>query len=115
MPFRPDTLPSQITGARNEERRAVGAPVRPFRAGAAQSAKESAARWTQANIRNPETDSAPPWFTAARPFSETRFQNPKNFDDWKSRFLNETDMGASFAPPPPEPVMPPADPKSGVA
>jgi len=110
MPFKPSNLPDQIAAARQTERRSIDAPVTSFSAGAAQQAKESSARWTQSNINNPRTDSAAPWFSGAQPFSELRFQNAKNFDGWKQRFVGETDMGWKFAPPPPEPAQatPPA-------
>ena len=108
MPFKPSNLPNQIAAARQTERRAIDSPVTPFSGGAAQRAKESSARWTQSNINNPATDSAAPWFTGSQPFSELRFQNGANFDGWKNRFINETDMGWKFAPPPPEPTAAPA-------
>jgi hypothetical protein len=113
MPFKPTSLPDQIAAARTQERRAIDGPITSFSGGAAQKAKESSARWTQSNIRNPQTDSAAPWFSGGQPFSELRFQNRPNFDDWKGRFANETDMGWKFAPPPPEPESAPAPSGSG--
>lgn len=103
MPFKPTSLPSQIAAARSQVNRAISAPVTSFSGGAAQKAKETSARWTQSNISNPQTDSAAPWFSGAQPFTELRFQNRPNFDDWKNRFSSETDMGWKFMPPPPEP------------
>ena len=108
MPFKPTNLPDQIAAARQGERRAIDSPVTSFSGGAAQRAKESSYRWTQSNITNPQTDSAAPWFSGTQPFSELRFQNGKNFDGWKERFIGETDMGWKFAPPPPEPAAQPA-------
>lgn len=119
MPFKPDTLPAQIAAARHQERQLSGAPPTAFNSGAAQRAKESSARWSKAGVRDPQVDAAPPWFAGSRPFSETRFANARNFEDWKDRFLNETDMGYAFAPPPPEPALVPGpaspDQKTGVA
>ena len=119
MPFKPDTLPTQIAAARHQERQLAGAPPTAFNSGAAQRAKESSARWSKAGVRDPQIDAAPPWFSGSRPFTETRFANAKSFDEWKGRFLGETDMGFAFAPPPPEPAPAPGpaspDQKSGVA
>jgi hypothetical protein len=104
MPFKPTSLPAQIAAARSIEREQVDANPTSFAAGAAQRAKETSAKWTQANIRNPATDSAAPWFSGTQPFSELRFQNSKNFDGWKDRFTSETDMGWKFVPPPADPA-----------
>ena len=103
MPFKPTNLPDQIAAARQSEQRAIDAPTTSFSGGAAQRAKESSYRWAKSGINNPGVDNAPAWFTGAQPFSESRFQNPASYDSWKQRFLNETDMGWKFAPPPPEP------------
>jgi hypothetical protein len=113
MPFKPTSLPDQIAAARQTEQRAIDAPATSFSGGAAQRAKESSYRWAKSGIDNPTADSAPPWFSGAQPFSETRFQNASNFDSWKQRFVNETDMGWKFAPPPPEPQAPPPDAAAG--
>jgi hypothetical protein len=106
MPFKPTSLPDQIASARGQERRSIDGPVTAVSGGAAIKAKESAFRWTQSGIRDPQRDAAAPWFTGSQPFSEQRFQNGKAFDAWKDRYLNETDMGWKFAPPPPEPAAP---------
>lgn len=108
MPFKPTNLPDQIAAARQTEQRTIDAPNTSFSGGAAQRAKESSFRWAKSGIANPTADGAPPWFSGAQPFSETRFQHARNFDDWKQRFLNDTDMGWKFAPPPPEPAAPTA-------
>jgi hypothetical protein len=108
MPFKPSSLPEQIAAARGIERQQVDAKPTSFSGGAAQRAKESAHRWTQSGIQNPSRDSAAPWFTGTQPFSELRAQNAANFDGWKARFLDETDMGWKFAPPPPEPAAEPS-------
>jgi hypothetical protein len=105
MPFKPTSLPDQIAAARGIEQQQVKAQPTSVSGGAAQQAKESAARWSQNSIRNPSRDAAAPWFApGSRPFSEQRFQNQKNYDDWKGKFLGETDMGWKFASPPPEPT-----------
>lgn len=118
MPFRPDSLPTQIAAARHQERQLAGAPPTAFNSGAAQRAKESSARWSKAGVRDPQIDAAPPWFAGARPFTETRLANAKSFEGWRSSF-DSTDMGYAFAAPPPKPApMPgPASPdqKPGVA
>lgn len=108
MPFRPTSLPSQIRAARSSERQQIEAQPTTTGGGAAQRAKESAFRWTQSSMSQGGRDDANPWFSGAQPFSEQRFQNPRNYDTWKDKFLNETDMGWKFAPPPPEPTEPAA-------
>jgi hypothetical protein len=110
MPFKSSSLPDQIRAARGGERQQIEANPTPTGSGAAQRAKESAARWTQSSMGNPGQAGANPWFSGAQPFSEQRFQNAKNYDTWKGKFLNETDMGWKFAPPPPEPATPAASP-----
>jgi hypothetical protein len=102
MPFKPTSLPAQIASARGVERSQIDAPPTSYSAGAAQRAKVSSYRWTQSNIRNPQSDSAAPWFSGTQPFSELRFQNGKNFDGWQDRFRG-TDSGWKFDAPPPEP------------
>lgn len=118
MPFRPDSLPTQIAAARHQERQFSGGPQTTFNAGAAIKAKEDAARWPRSGVRNPQVDAAPPWFAGARPFTETRLANAKSFEGWRSSF-DSTDMGYAFAAPPPEPAPAPGpvspDQKSGVA
>ena len=104
MAFRPTSLPDQIAAARQNERRTIHAQPTTFSGGAAQRAKESSARWTQAGIRDPKTDAAPPPFSGQQPFSVQRQANARNFDSWKQRFTGETDMGWKFAPPPPDPA-----------
>jgi len=108
MPFKPTSLPDQIAAARRSERQTIHSQPTTFSGGAAQRAKESSARWTQAGIRDPERDAAPPPFSGMQPFSAQRQANSRNFDDWKSRFTGETDMGWKFVPPPPEPAATPA-------
>ena len=108
MPFKPSSLSEQIAAARGIDR-SQSIPT-SFSGGAAQQAKESSYKWAQAGIQNPQRDSAAPWFSGTQPFSELRVQNAKNFDGWKGRFVNETDMGWKFTPPPPEPSSEPSAP-----
>jgi len=115
MPFKPSSLPEQIAAARGIERQQVDAKPTSFSGGAAQRAKESSFKWTQSGIQNPAKDSAAPWFSGTQPFSELRFQNAQNFDGWKGKFINETDMGWKFAPPPPEPSSEPGAPADAPA
>lgn len=96
MAFRPTSLPDQIAAARQNERRTIHAQPTTFSGGAAQRAKESSARWTQAGIRDPKTDAAPPPFSGQQPFSVQRQANARNFDSWKQRFAGNTYMGYEF-------------------
>jgi len=113
MPFKPTSLPDQIAAARGTERQQIEARPTTTGGGAAQRAKESSFRWTQASIRDPKRDGADPWFSGAQPFSEQRMANSKSYDGWKSAFLDNTDMGWKFAAPPPEPEAPAASPAAG--
>lgn len=103
MPFRPSSLPEQIRSNSGAFRDAVDAPRNGISEGAAQAAKRSAYAWQQSRIRNPQRDSAAPWFSGTQPFSELVAQNPDSFKAWGDRYINNTDMGYNFAPPPPEP------------
>lgn len=108
MPFKPQHLGPQIRGAQQDLNRELNATPTPEFGGSAQRAKESAAKWVSSGMRNAQQDSAAPWYTGVQPFTQLRLQSPQQFEEWKTVFRTETDMGSMFAPPPPAPAAAPA-------
>lgn len=110
MPFKPQHLGPQIRSAAQDLNRTFNGTSTVEFGGSAQRAKESALKWVASGMRDNLRDSAAPWYSGSQPFTALRSQAPKQFEQWKTLFTSETDMGHLFRPPPPEPPAPAAPP-----